>query len=116
MTDILAVLAEMQRGQVLCNINEKFNKLLKAVTETSGKGELILKVMVAPSKFAMGGGVLQMELDHEVKIKEPELAIGRSTFFVAEGDGGVALTREHPDQIVMAYDTEREKKETGKNG
>jgi hypothetical protein len=112
MTDLLQVLADMQQGQVLCDCNEKFNELLKAVEDTGGKGELTIKVFVKPAKFALGGGVLQMELEHEAKTKLPELAVGSSLFFVkADGD----ITRNHPDQEVLEYDTDREEREK-KNG
>lgn len=98
MTDLLQVLAEMQQGQVLCDCNQKFNELLGAVESTGGKGELFIKVVVKPSKFAMGGGVLQVDITHNAKIKKPELSVGSSMFFVtADGD----LSREHPDQITM---------------
>ncbi len=112
MTDILATLLDMQRGQAVSDINAKFNELLKAVLDTGLKGELTIKFMVKPAKFAMGGAVLEIETEHEVKIKKPELSIGKSLFFVT-GEG--VLTRNHPDQM-SAFEEEEVKKEAKSNG
>ncbi len=96
--DLLSFLLDMRNGQVVCDINEKFNEVVKAVVETGGKGELTIKLLVNPSKFAMGGAVVEIEAEHTCKAKSPELKIGKAMFFV--GKTG-RLTREHPDQAGM---------------
>lgn len=97
-TDLLAVLLEMRSGKVATSLNEKFNEVLGAVLETGGKGELTVKLFIKPSKMGMGGAVVEVELDHDVKLKKPELEIGRSFFFVSrEG----VLTREDPEQTAL---------------
>ena len=106
MADFLNTVVEMRSGKVALNCNEKFNELIAAVLETGGKGELNFKLSVKPSKFGMGGVVAELELDHEVKIKKPELEIGRSFFFVGEGG---ELLREDPDQVAMFEAPEPEK-------
>ncbi len=106
MSDVLSVLSEMQRGQVLCDINEKFNCLMKSVMETGGKGELTVKLMVKPSKFALGGGVLQVDLEHECKVKKPELSVGASTFFTLDTEGNIG--RNPPGQDML-YEEEEQK-------
>jgi hypothetical protein len=111
MTDITSVLIEMQRGQALSDINQKFNDLLKSVLDTGIKGELTIKLKIKPAKFAIGGAVLQIETEHEAKVKKPELSIGKSLFFV---DAGGRLSRDHPDQI--AFEEEQTKKEAKANG
>lgn len=98
MTDLLQVLTEMRNGAVIMDCNRKFNELLAAVYETQQKGSLTLKIHVKPAKLAMGGGVLEVETEHDCGINKPELPIGRSLFFVAR-DG--RLTRDDPQQSEM---------------
>lgn len=98
MTDLLQVILDMRNGQVAADCNAKFNEVLKAVIETGGKGELNVKFRIKPSKMGMGGAVVEVETDHECKVKKPELEIGRSFFFVTK-DGD--LTRDDPDQAAM---------------
>ena len=98
MTDVIAVLVEMQSGAVLTDVNQKFNEMVNAVLDTGKKGELTIKLSVKPSKWAMGGAVLQVDTFHECKIKKPELAVGNSLFFVNK-DG--LLTRQDPSQTAM---------------
>lgn len=88
----------MRSGQVASDCNAKFNEVLKAVIDTGGKGELTIKLLIKPSRMGMGGAVIEVETEHECKMKKPELQIGRSVFFVtAEGD----LTRNDPGQEAM---------------
>lgn len=98
MTDVLAVVMDMRNGAVAADCNNKFNDVLKAVIETGGKGELTIKLKLEPAKMGMGGVVVEVEASHECKVKKPELAVGRSVFFVTgEGD----LTRDDPAQVAM---------------
>jgi len=96
--DILQVLMDMRSGAVAADINEKFNEMVTAVLETSGKGELIITLKAEPSKFGMGGAVLEVQTEHQCKMKKPELAVGKSFFFVTK-DG--QLTRDDPAQEAM---------------
>lgn len=98
MNDLLNVILEMRGGQVASDISSKFDEVLKAVIETGGKGELTIKLKIQPSKMAMGGAVVEVETEHETKMKKPELAIGRSVFFVTK-EG--RLTRDDPAQTAM---------------
>lgn len=98
MTDLLAVLLEMRSGKVATDCNLKFNEVLKSVLDTGGKGELTIKLFIKPSKMGMGGAVIEVETEHECKMKKPELAVGRSFFFVTN-DG--ELTRTDPEQTAM---------------
>jgi hypothetical protein len=98
MTDLLQIMLDMRNGQVAADCNQKFNEVLKAVLDTGGKGDLTIKLSIRPAKMGMGGAVIEVETEHECKLKKPELQVGRSTFFVTkEGD----LTREDPDQVAM---------------
>lgn len=96
--DFVSTLMEMRGGEVACDVNRKFHELLTSVLETGAKGELTLKFKIKPSKFAMGGAVLEVETEHDCKVKKPELSIGRSLFFVSkEGN----LSRDDPAQIAL---------------
>ncbi len=55
MADLLRVLFDMRNGRVAADCSAKFNEVLKAVIETGGKGELTIKLLVAPGRFGMGG-------------------------------------------------------------
>ena len=96
--DILQTLLDMRSGAVAMDISAKFDEMIQAVLGTGGKGELIIKLRAAPSKLGMGGAVLEIETEHECKLKKPELAIGKS-FFLVTKDG--ALTRDDPAQVAM---------------
>lgn len=97
-TDFIGVLAEMKNGEVLTDLNAKFNELLEAVFSTSSKGSMTIKVLVKPTRLAMGGTVVEVAAEHECIVKKPELALGASTFFVTKE--GV-LSRNHPGQDDM---------------
>jgi len=97
-TDLLGVLLDMRNGRVAADCNVKFNEVLAAVIETGGKGELTIKISVKPSRLALGGAVVEVETQHECKVKKPEQDIGKSVFFVTpEG----TLTRDDPNQADM---------------
>ncbi len=113
MTDLLQILLDMRNGKVAMDCNEKFNEVLNAVLQTGGKGELTIKLFVKPSKMGMGGAVIEVETEHEAKMKKPELAIGRSFFFVTpDGD----LTRDDPDQAKMFEEVQAEIKQGAESG
>lgn len=98
MTDLLQILLDMRNGKVAADCNEKFNEVLTAVLETAGKGELTIKLSIRPARMGMGGAVIEVETEHECKLKKPQLEIGRSVFFVnANGD----LQRDDPAQEAM---------------
>lgn len=98
MTDLLQILLDMRNGAVAVDCSQKFSEVLKAVLDTGGKGELTIKLLIKPSKMGMGGAVIEVETEHECKTKKPELAIGRSVFYVTpDGD----LTRDNPEQTAM---------------
>lgn len=98
MTDLLQFLLDMRNGKVATDCNQKFNDVLDAVIDTGGKGELNIKLKIEPSKFAIGGIVVEVEAEHEIKSKIPELKIGKATFFVNKEK---QLTRNDPGQESM---------------
>lgn len=111
--DLLGILLDMRSGQVAADCNQKFNDVVSAVLETGGKGELTIKIFIAPSKFAMGGAVVEVETEHECKLKKPELKVGKAVFYVSK-EGG--LSRTPPDQLGPLF-TEadlKDRKETTK--
>ena len=104
MTDLLQTLLDMRSGQVAADCNEKFNQVLQAVIDTGGKGKLTLELNIEPAKFGMGAAVLEVSIDHNIKLKKPELEIGNAVFFVTK-EG--TLTRDDPAQTQM-FMTEKE--------
>lgn len=92
------------------DISAKFDEVLKAVIETGGKGELTIKLRIQPSKMALGGAVVEVETEHETKMKKPELQIGRSVFFVTK-EG--RLTRDDPAQAAM-FEQEEVQRQNGR--
>jgi hypothetical protein len=112
MTDFVNLIMEMRGGAVATDLNNKFNEMLTAVLETGGKGELTVKIKAAPSKMGMGGCVLEVETEHECKMKKPELSVGKAFFFVTK-DG--ELTRDDPAQTAMFQLDQQEAKQERKN-
>lgn len=98
MTDLLAFIMDMRGGAVAQDLNEKFNEVVGAVLDTGGKGQLTIELNVEPSKMGLGGAVIEVSSEHKCKVKKPELAIGKATFFVTKE--GV-LTRNDPNQTSM---------------
>lgn len=96
--DIVETLVSMRSGQVVIDLNKKFSELITAVKDTGGKGNLTVTLHVEPSKLGMGATVLEVKIEHETKMKKPELPIGPSLFYLA-ADG--SLSRDAPDQANM---------------
>ncbi len=111
MTDFISLVADMRNGAVVMDLNAKFQEVLKAVLETAGKGELTVKFTIQPSKLGMGGAVIEVETEHDVKLKRPELKVGKAVFFVTkEGD----LTRDDPAQAAMFEGVQEVSKRDGR--
>lgn len=111
-TEVIGTLLDMREGRVVADINLKWAELLAAVIEAATqKGSMQINLVITPTKWAFGGGVEEVKLEHEVKLKKPERRIGESTFFVT--DKG-ALTREHPDQSSI-FDEEKPSVTDGKS-
>jgi hypothetical protein len=107
MANFLNVLTDMRGGQVLQDLDAKFNEVLAAILENGGKGKITVEFAVEPSKMAVGGAVLEVAIKHTAKMKVPELKIGPSAFFVtAQGD----LTRDDPAQTAMFTPDKKEVK------
>lgn len=109
--DLMGALAEMRGGEVWNDIHRKFNEVLTAVLNTRAKGQLTLTLNIMPSKVAMGGAVVEVAMDHAIKMKKPELEIGNGHFFVTE-EG--KLSRDDPNQAKM-FELEAEKEKRGRS-
>ena len=109
MADLLAVLAEMKDGETLMDANRKFKELMDSVLATGSKGRISIDLDIKPSRMAMGGVVLEVEVDPSVSIKKPELPLGKSLFFVTD-EGG--LSRQNPAQERM-FAAEKEVRKNG---
>jgi hypothetical protein len=108
--DLLSVLMDMRDGAVASDLNEKFNELLQAVFDTAAKGEMSITLSVEPAKMGLGGIVLEVTAEHKVKLKKPELPVGKAMFFVSK-EG--RLTRDNPAQTQMFELKEKEETKRG---
>lgn len=102
MTDIIAMIAESQAGEVALDINRKLQEVVQAICETQGKGVLNLKITMQPGKLTGKGPratqVQTIVADFDCSIKKPELGMGDAIFFVDENG---ELTRDDPRQERM---------------
>lgn len=108
MNDIFGVLAQMGRGDVAAELNRHFEELVGHVLENAGKGELTLKVKLAPSSFSTDGRVTQVDATHAVTIKRPVRRLGASTFFV---DHQGVLTRNSTEQMMLDMQEEPQRRQ-----
>ncbi len=113
MADLIAVLAEMRDGETMLEANRKFKELMDSIYSTGKKGRITIDLEVRPNRMAMGGVVLEVQVDPSITVKKPELALGASLFFVQD-DGG--LSRNNPAQDRMFREEVKEVKEERKNG
>lgn len=111
MQNLLDVLTDMRDGAVLMDCNEKFSQMVAAVLDTGKGGEITLKIKVKPSKVSMKSneGVIEVELEHAITAKVPELPVGKAIFFVTEDQ---RLSRSNPKQDELF----REPKEKAAHG
>ena len=104
-TDFIEMIMTCRSGQVASDLSAKFNSVLEAVLDTGGKGKMTICLDIVPAKFGQGGAVVEIDISHDVKLKKPELDIGKSIFFV---DKSGRLTREDPAQADMFQDLTKE--------
>ena len=112
-SDILQLLISMRAGRVVADINDKFNSVLAAVLDTGSKGKVTIDINIEPGKMGVGGMVLEVELSHNIKLKKPELQIGKAVFFV---DRSGLLTTQDPDQEALFAEAEQVKEVKKRNG
>lgn len=97
-TDFVEMLMEMRDGKVVQDISAKFNELLDAVLDVGEKGKLTIDINLEPSRKGPGGVVMEVQANHSVKSKIPQLRLGKSTFFVTPER---RLSRTDPDQARL---------------
>lgn len=107
MADLINVLMESREGKLAVKLSRDFTKLVAGVVETNQKGEMLIKIVLAPSKTDDGG--IQMMVHAETKLKVPEFGIGPALFFV---DDQNELVRTDPRQTSL-FSTEAEVKRNG---
>lgn len=102
--DLLRNLVEMRNGGVAATANQHWETLIKSVVDTGKPGKMALTLTVKPSRVERGE-VKEVELGVDIKLTEPKLDPGKTTFFPYKG----GLTRHDPAQIEMF---EQQAKET----
>jgi len=96
MADLMNTLMEAREGKLAVKLSRDFTKLVAGVVETNKKGEMLIKIMLAPNKT--DDGSVQMVVTAETKLKVPEFGIGPSVFFVDENN---ELMRTDPRQAEL---------------
>lgn len=86
----LPFLQSFRRGQLLNRIDDEMERVIAAMAETGGDGELTIRL---PFKMNKAG---QIECTPKVTSKVPQPAIGAGIFFA---DDAGRLTRRDPNQM-----------------
>ena len=110
MADLIETLVGLKDGETIIEANRKFTDLMNAIIAVGQKGKISIDLEIRPSRMAMGGVVLEVEIDPSVTTKKPELPFGKSLFFITE-DGG--LSRQNPAQERMFAAAPQEAKKNG---
>ena len=87
--NFLGFLQSFRRGELIREADDQLEELIRAVRDTGGKGEIVLKL---PFKINDAG---QIECLPAVTMKKPRRPMGTGIYFATE-DG--QLTRRDPDQ------------------
>lgn len=103
MADVLAVIAQVGRGYGLQEISEEFDRVMEAVRESGGSGEVTIKLKVEGKAWHPHTNQLtEVAVSHSLSSKRPKRKVGASTFFVTrDGD----LSRNNPEQQEMFDET-----------
>lgn len=86
----LEFLSGFRRGMLLSDADEKLGKVVAAIRETGGNGEVSIKL---PFKLNKAG---QLECPPEIKAKIPNRPIGTGFYFVSDDN---RLTQRDPNQL-----------------
>jgi len=101
-SDILSVMADLDRGHFAINAGRRFSELTKAIQDVRGSGTLTIKLKVKPVGISQTTGkVNQFEIKPEISIDKPEHPLRPSLFFVTED---AKVTRDDPDQEALDFD------------
>lgn len=87
--NFLGFLQSFRRGELIREADDQLEELIRAVKDTGGKGEIVLKL---PFKINDAG---QIECLPAVTMKKPRRPMGTGIYFATD-DG--QLTRRDPDQ------------------
>jgi hypothetical protein len=98
--NFMEFLQGFRRGELLRQGDEQLARIIEAMSETGGNGELTIKL---PFKFNKGG---QIECTPQISAKVPQRAMGTGIFFAS--DEG-RLTRRDPNQMDIEDEIERRK-------
>lgn len=100
--NFMEFMTSFRRGQLLAQADEQLEKIVEAMAETGGDGELTIKL---PLKFNKGG---QIEITPKITSKVPHQPIGMGIYFV---DHDSRLSRRDPDQLDIEDEIERRRDE-----
>jgi len=98
--NFLEFLQGFRRGELLRQGNAQLEKVIAAMAETGGDGEITIKL---PFKFNKGG---QIECTPKITSKVPQAAMGTGIYF-ADDEG--RLSRRDPNQMDIEDEIDRRK-------
>lgn len=96
--NFLEFLQTFRRGELLRQGDEHLERLIAAIKETGGKGELVIKLPFSMNKAG------QVECTPSIKPTIPQPAMGTGIYF-ADDDG--RLSRRDPNQMDIEDEIER---------
>lgn len=102
--NFLELMQTFRRGSLLAEADDQLTELVAAVKDTSGKGELTIKL---PFKMNDAG---QLECQPVVSVKRPRRALGSGIYFATE-DG--ELTQRDPEQEDFLDELETRRSRSG---
>lgn len=104
-SDIIQVMAELNRGDFLIECGRQLQEATDAVIRTGAKSKVTITLDILPAGMR-DGRINQFEISPAVTIKEPQARQPSSLFFITE-DG--LLSRNDPDQEHFEFDKEQRK-------
>jgi hypothetical protein len=101
--NFLELIQTFRRGQLLRRADDELEKVISAMYETGGSGEVTIKL---PFKLNKGG---QIECTPNISSKVPKHPMGTGIYF-ADDDG--QLSRRDPNQLDIEDEIERRRQAT----
>jgi hypothetical protein len=96
--NFLELIQSFRRGALLTDGDQKLSELIEAIGNTMAGGDLTMKLKFKVNKAG------QVEMDPQITIKKPTLALGTGIYFATESG---TLSRRDPGQMDIEDEIER---------
>lgn len=94
---VVAILAEMNKGKTLLQVDSVFQEMLEALKVAGGKGNVTLK-FTGEFLQQLDNDAAQIAVSLDIKSTLPKTKVVPAVFFV---DDKCAVTREDPNQLKL---------------